>query len=130
MEKSVEISKSIEYIINHAKNDENILSVILFGSYLKGEQFNDIDICLITYPNCPKELDKILIDYYAKFPILFDFSIFSTLPLYIKNRVQNEGKILLNKNYDSLFTIYLQNIQEYNDFKPHYDTFLEAVKNG
>ncbi len=57
-------------------------------------------------------------------------SIFSDLPLYVRNWVVKEGKILLNKDYNSLFDIYRQTLKDFVLFEPHYKTFLEAVKSG
>ena len=41
-----------------------------------------------------------------------------------------EGKILFNKDYETLFDIYLATIREWEQFKPHFNEFLEAVKHG
>ena len=130
MKGSSAITKKIHDLKTQSKSDPKILSCILFGSYLKEESFRDIDVCFILNPNHKDKENAILIKYINSFPSYFDFSIFSQLPLYIQVRVQNEGKILFNNNYDSLFEIFLIKIREYDDFKPHYDVFLEAVKNG
>ncbi len=127
---SLKFTQKLNEITSFVKEDPNVVGCLLFGSYLEGGFFNDIDISLVLYPDHIEEESKILIKYMARFPSYFDFSIFSLLPLYIRARVQKESKILVNKEYDILCDIYLQAIREFNDFKPHYDTFLEAVKNG
>jgi predicted nucleotidyltransferase len=37
----------IEKLINCAKKDKEILAVIVFGSFARGEKFRDIDVCLV-----------------------------------------------------------------------------------
>ncbi len=128
MEKITIESPSFKKILQYAQNDPQILAVILYGSFTRDEIYNDIDICLILFPDVNN--DEKVIEYMGIFPDIFDFSIFLKLPLYIRHRVQKEGKILINKDYNTLFDIYMKNIKDYNLFKPHYDTFLEAVKNG
>lgn len=128
----VQVSKlnfpNYKKLLKKTKEDPNILAVIVFGSYIKGENYRDIDICLVLHPNIRDP--KILLDYGSNFSSNLDFSVYQKLPLYIKHRVQKEGIIILNKNYDELFDIFLKTIKDFNLFKPHYDTFLEAVKNG
>ena len=38
------ISSKIE---NEIKKDKEIIAVLLFGSYIKGENYRDIDICIV-----------------------------------------------------------------------------------
>ncbi len=73
---------------------------------------------------------RILIDYGVIFSSMMDFSVYQKLLLYLKNRVQKDGVIILNKDYDELFEIFMKTIKDFNLFKPHYDYFLETVKNG
>ena len=128
----VQVSKlnfpNCKKLLKKTKEDTNILAVIVFGSIIKREDYRDIDICLVLHSNI--NIPRILIDYGSNFSSNFDFSIYQKLPLYIKHRVQKEGIIILNKNYNELFDIFLKTIKDYNLFKPHYDIFLEAVKNG
>lgn len=114
-------------IINKARADPNVLAIVVFGSYTQEEYYRDIDICLFLYPSVSP---KNVLAYVLAFDEIFDFSIFSDLPLYIQARVMEEGQILLNKDYNGLFDIYINAIKEYNLFKPHYDAFLRAVADG
>ncbi len=114
-------------LLKKAKEDPNILAVIVFGSYIKGDDYRDIDICLVLHSNISNP--EILLEYGSIFSSHLDFSVYQKLPLYIKHRVQKEGITILNKDYDELFEIFLKTIKNFNMFKPHYDTFLEAVMN-
>jgi hypothetical protein len=108
--------------------DPRVFALIVFGSYARRELYRDIDICLVLFPE--EDSFQVLLDYATESSENFDVKVFSTLPLYIRSRVLKEGKILVNKDYDTLFDIYLQSIKENVLFEPHFRTFLEAVKYG
>ena len=40
------MKKELSKIIEKAKKDKDILAVSVFGSFARGEKYNDIDICL------------------------------------------------------------------------------------
>lgn len=126
MEKK-EIEQRIEAIIEKVRKDERFVGVLLFGSYLKTDSFRDVDICLIPYPGI--DLGLSILEYMAEFPKPFDFSNYFSLPLYIRQEAQ-KGKLLLKKDYDVLFNIFLQTIKDWDLFKPHFETYLEAVRDG
>ncbi len=115
------------YLLEQAQTDPRVLAVIVFGSYVRGEQNRDVDVCVVLFPGQPEGNAWEII---PERPADIDISIFSDLPLYIRNRVVKEGEILLNKDFNFLFDIYRQTIKDYVLFEPHYRTFLEAVKSG
>ncbi|MFB0561374.1 MAG: nucleotidyltransferase domain-containing protein, partial [Candidatus Lokiarchaeia archaeon] len=42
--------KVLEELVKKAERDKDILAVMLFGSYARGEPARDIDVCLVLYP--------------------------------------------------------------------------------
>src|SRR5271157_5747558 len=106
-------------LVELATNDPEVLAVVVYGSYVRGESYKDIDICLFLFPNITQSESDKRISYSSQLPNIFDIQIFADLPIFIQAQVINEGVILLNKNYDSLFDIYAQTIKEYSDFLPH-----------
>ena len=92
----------------------------VFGSYARGEEYNDIDIAVFTEGN----IDEIVREATG----IFDIPWFSDLPLYIKQRVLEEGEVLFvadrEKYYDDVF----RTIKEYEDFRPRHNEYLEGVK--
>ena len=111
--------------------EQKILAVLVFGSYIRKEYYRDIDICIIFYPEIDEGIKfKEMIKFSSNLSTFFDISFFTDLPLYVRSRVIKEGKILFNKDYELLFEIYMKTIKDYSLFKPHFDIFLEAVKNG
>lgn len=115
-----------EPILHAAQNDSRIEAVILYGSYCRQSTFRDIDICLVMGDT--KEKPRILLEYIKKFNEPFDIQEFTLLPIYIRARIMKEGKILLNKNYDFLVQLYLKTIKDFDDFKPHLQTYLETIE--
>lgn len=123
----------IQKLIQECQQDTAILAVILFGSYARGENFRDIDICLVPYPNLknqPSSHYALSMKYDDFSKKVLDISVFYNLPLYIQNRVIKEGQILLNKDYSLLFDLYIDTIKSYNLFEPHLNTYLKAVLDG
>jgi predicted nucleotidyltransferase len=109
MAETKEIQEELQPILQKAQDDPENLALIVFGSYARGETFRDIDVCLVLYPGRPA---KKVIDYVSAFPEKFDFSIFNLLPLPIQHRVRSEGILLLNKDYNVLFDIYIHRIHK------------------
>ena len=114
-------SENLEPIIEFVEEDPNILAVVLFGSYAREEDYRDVDICFFLYPDKRNRLNdaRYKLSTILSLPEYCDISYFHDLPLYVRSRVQKEGRILLNKNYEILFDIYIENIKAYNLYKPH-----------
>jgi predicted nucleotidyltransferase len=108
-------------VVNLAAVDPEVMAVVVYGSYARGEPFRDLDVCLVCYPGAAP--DKRL-KYLAQVHDLVDLQLFHELPLYVRSRVMKEGKIILNKHYEALFDVYWATIKEYDLFLPHYLTYL------
>ncbi len=121
--------KELKQIAEKAKKDKEILAVIVFGSFARGEKFEDIDVCLVL----DKKYDSLKMSRKAlQFSVLdkLDVHVFQQLPLYIRPRIFKEGKLIFCRNYDSLHDIAIQTMREFEDFKPIYQSHVEAVLNG
>jgi len=94
----VDPEKDLEFL----KEEEKILAIILFGSYLRRSYFEDIDICLVV-PELRKNKElkwDILLKCYEKLPELYDIHFFELLPLRIKIEVLKTGKIIFVRNFE------------------------------
>jgi len=122
------MQKKLAEMMKKAKNDEDVLAVMLFGSCARGEDFSDIDICLIMQPKNfdNLSLSKKRLEYLKDFPD-YDLRIFQQLPLYIRVRVLREGKIIFCRDEEVLYDLAMKEIREFEYFKPIYDTYLEGV---
>ncbi len=112
--------------IEKIKRDKEVIAMLIFGSYARGENHKDVDICLVLskkYSN--KEMTNKRIKYYSDISSRFDIQIFQQLPVYIKVKILKEGKVVLCKNEDRLYEIAYDTIKEYDDFKEIYTSYIK-----
>lgn len=121
----------VESLLEKARQDPDILAVILFGSVAREEQFpsSDVDICLVLVPQT-KRYDPALIpckrlEYLGQFDL--DIHIFQQMPIYIRRRVLKEGKVLLVKDEDLLYDTAIRTAKAFEDFKHIYYDYLKEV---
>ena len=127
--KDKKIKEKLDNLLGEARKDKDILAVALFGSFVKGGYYRDIDVCLFLNKKLSdkKRFSKLL--KYNKYD-LFDVKIFDELPLYIRKRVLEEGNLLLCKNEDRLYEVAFNTIKDFNLFEKYYNDYLSYVKNG
>jgi predicted nucleotidyltransferase len=119
------IQKILEDFQGRVEEDKDVLALILFGSYARGEEASDVDLCLVLFPD---KLDKSLekrIEYSEREEL--DVQVFQDLPLYIRPRVIKDGKVLHVKDEDLLYDIAIQTAKEFELFRPKYEMYLEGV---
>jgi hypothetical protein len=121
--------KSLEKLLNKARQDSDILAVILFGSQAREEatRVSDVDVCLVLVNRRydPLDLSHKKLEY-LKIGGL-DVHVFQQLPLYIRCRVIKEGKVLFVRDEDGLYELAFHNAQAFEDFKHRYYDYLEQV---
>lgn len=126
------VTKNIEQLIEYASQDSDVVSVILFGSAARSEHNiqSDVDICIVLRRlNYSKiYLSEKKLKYLSVFGDL-DIQIYQQLPVYIRQRILKEGKVLFCKNEDELYEIAFDTIQKYEDFKHIYEYYLNEIKN-
>lgn len=128
----------MEKLLTKARQDEEVLAVFLFGSFVRGEQtcLSDIDICLVLVPATtaitptppfePTVFSRKRLDYLKDFS--FDVQVFQQLPVYVRRRVLKEGRILFVRDETLLYELAFRTAQAFEDFKPIYLGYLEAVR--
>lgn len=107
------------------ENDPDVLAIILYGSYARGEKARDVDLCLVLFPEKTQNgLNKrIEYSYYD----LIDVQVFQDLPLYMRPRILQEGKILHVKDEDLLYDVAIQTAKEYELYRPRYEMYLDSI---
>lgn len=125
------ISPEVKKIIQEAKSDRKVLAVAFFGSYAWEEEYRDIDVCIFLFPKeySPLELSQLKLKYTPENE-RYDVQVFQQLPIYIQNRIRNEAKFVYTKDENTLYDLYFQTEQEWEHFKPIYDSYLEGVESG
>lgn len=120
------IEKKLLGYISKFKKDKQIIAVLLFGSYARKEHFRDIDLCLVLdkkYSN--NEMTEKRLKYYSMLPNVFDIQVFGQLPLYIRKKILEEGKVLFCKDEDKLYEIAGDTVIEFEQFKGIYNSYIE-----
>ncbi len=121
--------QQLEALVQRAQNDLDVLAVILFGSTARNErhQDSDLDICLVLQAGgtSPSTMTEKRIAYMADFTL--DIQVFQTLPLYIRQRVLKEGRVLFCRDEDALYTLALRTVKDFADFERMYRRYLEEV---
>jgi uncharacterized protein len=115
--------------IEDIKKDPDILAVYLYGSSVKGTDYNDIDLCILTYKESSSSFFKKYISYSGAYAAIgekpLDISLFFLLPLYIRIRVIREGMPIYIDNRDFLLNLILKTNREWDDFEPSYRILIE-----
>jgi predicted nucleotidyltransferase len=119
----------VDKILAKARDDPEIVAVFLFGSQARAESDagSDIDVCLVLRPGNYDSLTlfRKRLNYLKHGGA--DVHIFSELPLYIRQRILKEGRILLCQDEDALYEIAFRTAQAFEDFKHIYYGYLEEV---
>ena len=122
------LGKGLDGLLQKARVDISVCAVILFGSVAKGvsDSLSDVDVCIMLNDKSDlltmslKKLEYLsLVDY--------DVSIFQQLPLYIRQRVIEEGKVVFCRNEERVYELVSTTIKEFEDFKPIYYGYLEGI---
>ncbi|MCE7748447.1 MAG: hypothetical protein GPJ51_08610 [Candidatus Heimdallarchaeota archaeon] len=119
------IEEQIQKIEKKAKSDDIIIGVSVFGSYLLGDNFKDVDIALAFKSNSDKQLIfSKRIEYASDFSDVFDFQALNSLPLTVQKQAL-EGRIIYETRelYDLAYFI----IREYEDFEKYRVQYIEGV---
>ncbi|MBU1946807.1 MAG: nucleotidyltransferase domain-containing protein [Nanoarchaeota archaeon] len=89
------INKAVELILEDSLK-EKIISILLFGSHVKGTitKRSDIDICVVFKEISQEESDKFRIRLLSNFSEKVDIQVFNTLPQKIKREIAKKHRIL------------------------------------
>ncbi len=124
--------KGIRDVIKAARNDPGVLALVLYGSAARRENSaaSDIDLCLILRPgmHSPLALSRKKLEYASRFSS--HVSIFQQLPLYMKQRVLADGKVLYCRDMDMLYDVAFITIRQFGDFEHIYLGYLKEVANA
>jgi len=125
---------ALERLIDAATADPAALAVVLFGSAARGEPARDLDVSVLLDPRANADVHRKSLEYAAHSSGRrhegLDATVFQALPLYVRERVLREGKVLWTRDWDALSELARITRREWNDFRPHYEMYLEEVARG
>lgn len=121
-----DVNELVEEIVNDLRKIKSVKSIILFGSYARGNQkpLSDIDICVLTNRKITDNVKSNIISYSSE---KIDISLFWDLPVRIRYRILKEGKTILNKDDNLMHNITVETMDEYLDFKHIVDRNVRRV---
>jgi predicted nucleotidyltransferase len=123
------VDETLERLLLKARQDGDVLAVLLFGSRARGEAApdSDVDVCLVLqarrYDPLALSLKKL---EYLKMGGL-DVHVYQQLPLYIRRRVLKEGEVLYVRDEEALYETAFRTARAFEDFKHHYHAYLDEV---
>jgi len=124
-----DVERQLHGLIAQAENDPDVLAVILFGSHAldAAGPASDVDVCVVLEARGPSgiEASRKRLDYLDGRDL--DVKIFQQLPLYIRSRVFKEGRVLFVRDEDRLYELAFRTARAFEDFRPYYQAYLDAV---
>jgi predicted nucleotidyltransferase len=121
----VQIENFIQQIKSKAEEDNLIIGVIVYGSFLSSDNFKDVDVALVFRKSLNKEsIFSKRIEYSSIFPDIFDFQALNSLPLAVQKQTL-EGRVIYETR--ELYDIAYQIIREYEDFEKYRIQYVEGV---
>lgn len=124
------ITDDIDKII---KGYEKIISVYIFGSFMTGSSFSDIDIGILSDEPVPNPLNLELaleseIEKKVKYPV--DIRILNEAPISFSQNVIRQGKILIDRNPNTRADFENMVLKKYFDISPFRRRYLKEVSNA
>ena len=123
---------AIMRLIARAREDPDVLAVLLFGSRARGgaTPASDHDVCLVLAAPPRSDLDasEKRLQYLALGDL--DVVVFQQLPLYIRSRVLRDGRVLFTRDEDALYAIAVRTARAFEGFRHIHRGYLDAVACG
>jgi predicted nucleotidyltransferase len=121
-------------IVEKIKKFDFIHSIILFGSRARGTggEESDVDICVIPNPGTKLTLKERIELENCSSPNV-DISLFDELPINVRERIFQEGKILYTKNLYHVLSLGKETDLEYvryNEFRKEYHASIMRKVNA
>jgi predicted nucleotidyltransferase len=121
--------RQIARLLELAANDADVLAVILYGSAARGKASatSDVDVSLVLTPErrTSAQMTAKRLEYLQEVDL--DVQVFQQLPLYIRQRVLKENRILFVRDEDELYELAFRTVQAFEDFRPRYQAYLNEV---
>jgi len=119
----------IARLLEQAAHDADVLAVVMYGSAARGEACatSDVDICLLLMPErrTAAQMSAKRLEYVSEVDL--DVQVFQQLPLYIRQRVLKDGRVLFVRDEDRLYDLAFRTVQAFEDFRPRYQAYLSEM---
>jgi predicted nucleotidyltransferase len=116
-------------LVARAKNDPQVLALILFGSRARGDAStrSDVDVCLVPGDQDTSALDcaRKRLEYLADADV--DLTVFPQLPLVVRSRILKEGTVLFVRDEDALYALAARTARAFENFRHIHRAYLDQV---
>ena len=120
---------ALDRLVARAKDDPEVLAVLLFGSRARGtaSSGSDIDVCLVLLDERRSDLAaaRTRLQYLAGGDL--DLVLFHQLPLPMRSRVLKEGAVLFARDEDALYALAVRTARAFEHFRPIYRQYLAEI---
>ncbi|MDP2846542.1 MAG: nucleotidyltransferase domain-containing protein [Candidatus Methanoperedens sp.] len=123
--KSEKIEPKTDEILEALKSFDIIHSVLIFGSRARGKTGRYLDLCIIPSRE-PSLRERLSID--SAMPSGVDISMYHELPVHIRKRIAEEGKVLYTKDMYHLLTLLKENDLEYVGYRKYREYYNNAMR--
>lgn len=113
------------HVVRASKEFKKVEFIILYGSVAAGRanKLSDVDVCVYFGGGKDEAFDfQVKLSYDEK----IDVQMFQQLPLYVRIEVL-KGKVLYAKSKRFVYDVAYRTIQEFEDFKPYYYEYINAI---
>jgi hypothetical protein len=120
---------ALDRLVERAKDDPEVLAVLLFGSRARGtaSSGSDVDVCLVLMAEPQSDLAaaRTRLQYLAGADL--DLVLFQQLPLHIRSRVLKEGRVLFVRDEDALYALAARTVRAWEGFRHIHRQYLDHV---
>jgi hypothetical protein len=128
----VNVERALERLVDAARDDRDVLALILYGSRARGDAGpdSDVDVAVVLADarREPAEAGRIQLRYASLGDA--DVQVFQRLPLYVQSRVLREGRVLFVRDEDALYEAAFRTVRAWELFRPRYEAYLAEVARG
>ena len=114
----------VEALVQKAKGDQDVVAVLLFGSYARREPaYEDLDVAIVTTGSGRADLlayEGAVEQRGALRGLAVDVLDFRSLPVDMQRRVLNEAEVLYARDQRELRAVAAEVAGRWNDFEPTY----------
>jgi len=123
------MNDKLESVLAKAREDDEVLAVLVYGSVARGEPNRDVDVCIVLTPGTYTDLalSQKKLDYASTATEGVDVQVFQQLPTYIRGRVISEARVEYVSDEGVLFDVAVETHRMFEDYKPIYEEYLRGV---
>ncbi|HUB92841.1 MAG TPA: nucleotidyltransferase domain-containing protein [Candidatus Saccharimonadales bacterium] len=114
------IQSCLKRLLDEARKDNDVIAVLLFGSYARKEaDYRDIDVAILLKNDADAYEEELRYHHLVggHDEKLIDLSILNRLPLDLQSRVLDEAEVLYVKEASAFYDYSLGVIRDWSEFK-------------